>query len=1068
MLNLNLLPLIRSGDHSSSKTINMRKFASILVLLLFTAYAMAQQRTITGKVFDATDGTPLSGVTVVAGKAGVQTDLEGNFSITVSPDIKTLTVSFVGFQTQQVRLGSETHYTVALSGGTQSLEEVVVVGYGTQRKKEVTGNLASVNGASVASKPIQSFEQALGGRAAGVQVTVPNGVLNAPPVVRIRGTNSISLSSSPLYVIDGIPVYSGDGSSTSASANVLSSINPEDIESIDIAKDAAAAAIYGSRAANGVVFVTTKKGKQGKARVSLNSWVGWSTPQRLPKLLDAFQYTEYKNQALKNAGAYNDDPSTPSNNNYFALTNGPDGKPINTNWYDEVYRTGVAHNHSVSISGATESTNYYLSVGYGDQQGIIKRNDFKRKSILANVSHNIGKVVTLGSKINYSNVDALAAVSSGSLPGEAFSTAGLGRVALVTAPNVAPLNNDGSYNYNGTLIGVMNNKTGQVGFNNPRIQLDQNRTNAEVNVLLADAFLELKPFNWVSLKSQYSVNYLYVDNEIYYSPISGEGISSNGDATSIFNKNKRWVWSNTIQFDRTFGANRFSLLGGTEQQKSNNQSYGINRINVSDPDYTNIQGGWATPNSTGMSVGENYLLSYFGRLNYDFNKTYYISANIRRDGASQLGTNVKYGTFWGVSAGWEIAEEKFWESLSNVFSSLKLRGSYGKVGNISGLGQYASLATFNSGLYGGSGTMVFNQAGNPNLTWETSTKMDIGINYGFLNNRITGEITYYHNDIDGLILYVPTPPSAGMPSTIPTNVGSMYNKGFEFMISADVVQGKNFTWTSTLNLNYNKNEITSLAPDIDNLYSSSATSLETANNTVVGKPIGMLFVTRTAGVDPQTGRRIFINKDGREVYFQHVAPAGQYRFSYADGSPAPSVSNADAEIYKPTLPKLIGGFENTFRFKDFGLNALFTYQFGNYIYYGTYAGLKDQRFWNNTVDVLDAWSKPGDISETPKPYFGDNISNGSAFPLDVNVFKGDFVKLRSLTLSYYFPKNLFGDGPFRSARFYVSGNNLLILTKYPGPDPEVSSNGDGNLNFGIDRNTVANQRTITVGINVGF
>lgn len=1047
----------------------MRKFASLLaMLLLFFTAVFAQTRTITGKVFDATDGTPLAGVTVAAGKTGVQTDSEGNFSITVSPDTKSLTITFVGYQTQQVKISSESNYSVPLSSSNQSLEEVVVVGYGTQKKKEVTGNLASVSGAAVSSRPIQSFEQALGGRAAGVQVTVPNGVLNAPPVVRIRGTNSISLSSSPLYVIDGVPVYTGDGSSTSASANVLSSINPEDIESIDIAKDAAAAAIYGSRAANGVIFVTTKKGKLGKARVSLNSWVGWSSPQRLPELLDAFEYTDYKNQALKNSGAYNDNPATPTSNNYFALTNGPDGQPINTNWYDEVYRTGVAHNHSLSVSGATEATNYYFSLGYGDQQGIIKKNDFKRASILANVTHKVGNVLTLGTKINYSNVDAFAAASSGSLPGEAFNTAGLGRAALVTAPNVAALNNDGSYNYSGTLIGVMNNKTGQVGFNNPRIQMDQNRTNAEVNVLLADAFAELKPFNWVTLRSQYSLNYLYVDNEIYYSPISGDAISSNGSATSIFAKNKRWVWSNTIQFDKTFNEHRFSLLGGTEQQKSDNQSYGINRINVSDPDYTNIQGGWATPNSTGMGVGENYLLSYFGRLNYNFNKKYYLSGNLRRDGASQLGANVKYGTFWGVSAGWEVAEENFFKSISNVFSSLKLRGSYGKVGNISGLGQYASLTTFNSGLYGGGGTLVFNQAGNPNLTWETSTKMDVGINYGFLGNRITGELTYYNNDIDGLILYVPSPPSAGLPTTIPTNIGSMYNKGFEFLISADVIEGKNFSWSTSLNLNYNKNEVTSLAPDIDNLYSSSATGLETANNTVVGQPIGMLFVTRTAGVDPATGRRIFINKDGREVYFQHVAPSGQFRFSYADGTQAPSVSNADAKIYKQTLPKLLGGFENTFRYKNIQLNAMFTYQFGNYVYYGTYAGLKDQRFWNNTVEVLDAWEKPGDVSETPKPYFGDNISNGSSFPLDVNVFKGDFVKLRTLTLSYNFPKTIFGNGVFRNARFYVSGNNLLIITKYPGPDPEVSSNGDGTLNFGIDRNTVANQRTITVGINVGF
>lgn len=1042
----------------------------MVMLLLCTALAFAQTRTITGKVFDAADGSALSGVTVAAGRTGVQTDADGNFSLLVPSSVKSITISFVGYVSKQVSIGSESNYDITLTSTNQSLEEVVVIGYGTQRKKDVTGNLASVNGAAVASKPVQSFEQALGGRAAGVQVTIPNGVLNAPPVVRIRGTNSISLSSAPLYVVDGVPVYSGDGSSVDAAANVLSSINPNDIESIDIAKDAAAAAIYGSRAANGVVFITTKKGKSGKAKVSLDSWVGWSSVQRLPKMMDAFQYTDYKNQALRNAGTYNDDPARTLN--YFALTNGPDGKPINTNWYDEVYRVGVSHSHTVSVSGASEATNYYISVGYTNQQGILKRNEFNRKSVLANVNHKVNKALSVGAKINYSNSNGLAAVASGSLPGGAFATAGLGRAALVTAPNVAPFNNDGSYNYSGTLIGVMDNKVGQVGFNNPRISMDLNRANAEINQVLADAYVQLKPVDWITLKSQYSINYLYVDNELYWSPISGEGIADNGSATSLFNKNKRWVWSNTIQFDKTFGAHSVQLLGGTEQQKSDNQSYGINRINVSDPDFTNIQGGWATPNIAGMGIGENYLLSYFGRIGYDFAKKYYISGNIRRDGASQLGANVKYGNFWGVSAGWEITKEKFWESanLSHVFSSFKVRGSYGKVGNISGLGQYASLSTFGSGLYGGNGTVVFSQAGNPDLTWETSTKTDIGINYGFLNDRITGELTYYHNDISGMILYLPSPPSAGLPSSIPTNVGSMYNKGWEFLITATPVETKNFSWTTSLNVNYNKNKVTALADKIENLYSSSSTStLETANTTVVGQPLGMLFVTRTAGVDPASGRRIFINRNGREVYFQHIAPTGQYRFSYADGTVAPTVSNADAVVYKNTNPKFIGGFDNTFRFREFELNALFVYQFGNYIYYGTNAGLHDQRFWNNSVDVLQAWNKAGDVTHMPRPVFGDNVSNGSSFPMDINVFRGDFVKLRTLTLAYNMPGKLLGSNNFiRNARFYVAGNNLLILTKYPGPDPEVSSNGDGNLNPGVDRNTVGNQRVITVGINVGF
>ncbi|MBC6491612.1 SusC/RagA family TonB-linked outer membrane protein [Flavihumibacter stibioxidans] len=1043
----------------------MRKLVMLLLgILMLGGQLLAQTRTVTGKITDE-NGNPIPNATVLVKgtTAGTSTLEDGTFSLVIPASAKTLVISSVGMATQEISIGNRGLFNISMTKDDKDLQEVVVVGYGTQRKRELTGNVSTVKGAEIANRPVQSFEQALGGRAPGVQITIPSGVLNSPPVFRVRGTNSLSLSSQPLIVIDGIAVYSGETSSTAAAGNALASINPNDIETIDIAKDAAATAIYGSRAANGVVFITTKKGKSGKARVSLDSWAGWNKVQRLPELLDAFQYTEYKNQSLANAGTLN--PVT----NQFYLTDGPDGKPINTNWYDYVYRTGFSHNNSLNVSGGNESTKYYVSMGYSEQEGIIKRNDFKRISALANLDHKVNKAISLGAKMQYSNEKNLAAVSSGSL-GDAFATAGLGRVPMITAPNIAPYNNDGTYNYSGALIGVMNNKVGQAGFNNPVIQLDKNRTNAENNRILANAYIQIKPIRQVTFRSQYSIDYLFVDNEIYYSPISGEGFPG-GSATSIYNQNKRWTWTNTLQYDETFGSHTFGLLAGTEQQKSNNKSYGLNRINASDPDFINIQGGWANPNASGLGIGENYLLSYFGRFTYNFDSKYYLTANVRRDGASQLGINNKWGTFWGVSAGWEITRENFWEKagLDNVFSSFKIRGSYGRVGNIDGLGQYASLSTFGSGLYGGAGTLVFNQAGNPNLGWESSTKLDLGFNFGILNDRINGEVAFYKNDVDDLILGVPTPPSAGIPSNIPTNIGSMYNKGVEFSLNTTPIQKKDFTWNANFNIAFNKNEVTSLAPGVNSILAATG-GLESPSITVPGQPVGMLFVTQTAGVDPATGRRIFINKNGQQVFFQHVVPAGSggFRFSYADGTVAPTVSSADAIVYKNTNPKYYGGFDNTFRYKNFELNTLFTFQGGNYLYWGTYAGLRDQRFWNNSTDVLRAWTKAGDVTDMPKSYFGDNVSNGSSFPLDINVFKGDFIKLRTMTLAYNLPTSLTERAKINSMRFYVAGNNLWIITDYPGPDPEVSSNLTGNLNQGIDRNTVGNARGITVGINVGF
>jgi TonB-linked SusC/RagA family outer membrane protein len=1038
-------------------------FLAFALLLIAEAYAQSP-RTVTGKVTDD-KGAPLSGVTIsaVGMNKNALSENNGTFSIQVSEKVKSLKITYVGFDSKEVSISSVSTIAVSLSPEDKALNEVVVVGYGTQKKRDITGSIASVKGEALANKPTQSFEQSLGGRAAGVQVVIPSGVLNAQPVIRIRGANSISLSSYPLIVVDGVPVFTGDGSSTNAAGNVLSSINPNDIESVDVAKDAAATAIYGSRAANGVLFITTKKGKPGRSKVTLDSWIGFSNAQRLQQVLDAQQYTDYKNEALRNAGTFN------AATNAFATSIGPDGKMINTNWADIVYRQGLQHSNTISLSGANESTSYYFSTGYTEQEGIINRNDFKRLTLLMNVDHKAGKFFTMGGKIQYTSDKNTAATSSGSL-GDAFATAGLGRVALITAPNVGPFNADGSYNQANGLIGVMGNKLGQVGFYNPQITMDLNRSNSYGEHLISNLYAQFKPVNWLAIRTQYGLDYLMVDNDIFSHPLSGEGFSTTGSVSAIFNKNKRWVWTTTVQFDKVFAQKHtVSLLAGIEQQKSDQNSYGLNRVTVADPAFTNIQGGWVTPNTSGLGIGENYLYSEFARGQYNFKRKYFLTANVRRDGASQLGVNSKYGIFWGVSASWDVLSEKFIQNvkLDKVFSSLRFRGSYGKVGNIGGLGNFASLSTFSSGLYGSAGTVSYSQAGNPNLTWETSKKTDVGLNFGLFNDRLTAEIGYYNSNNDGLLLFVPQPPSAGLPSNIPTNIGSMYNRGFEFDIKYNVIQNKDFSWTTSFNLSTNDNKVLSLAPGINSIIGSTG-GLENPSITIPGQPIGMLFVTKTAGVDPATGRRVFLNAQGRQVLFQHVAPSGQSRFMFADGSVAPTVSSADAIVYKNTHARIFGGWENNLRFKDFEVNALFTYQMGNWLYYGTQAGLRDQRFWNNEVGVLNRWQKPGDVTEFPKPIFLDNVSNGSAFPLDINVFKGDFVKLRTLTIGYNFPKNILDKIKISNARFYVSGNNLVILTAYPGPDPEVSSNGNGTTNFGIDRNTVANQRTITVGINVGF
>lgn len=1063
----------------------MRK---ILMLILCFSVAItqlvAQTRTVTGKVTDE-KGKPIARASVVikGSAVGTTTNDDGLFSLSVPATAKTLVVSSLNFTTQELSIGSKSVLNVSLQSSNENLQEVVVVGYGTQKRKEVTGSLTTVKGAAIAEKPIQSFEAGLAGRAAGVQITVPSGVLNAPPVFRIRGTNSISLSSQPLIVVDGVPSYSGDYSLTSAPANALASINPNDIESIDIAKDAAATAIYGSRASNGVVFITTKKGKNGKPKVTYDGWAGWTSVYGLPSLLNAQQYTDYKNEAMNNARAVNPIAAASSNSAYyngfkFATATDANGNLIDTRWYDYVYRQGFSTSHNVSLSGGNENTTYYLSGGYTEQQGIVKKNDFKRMNFLLNVDSRVSKMLSVGGKLAFSNEKNLAAVSSGSLATEAYGTAGLGRTVLVNAPNISPYNNDGSYNLGPTYIGPMNNVLSttaantQVGFYNPVVLLDKNRENNEIYRVQSNIYAQLKPVNWLTLKTAYGIDYLLSDNDEFYTPIHGPGQGASGEAIAAFRRRKTWIWTNTAQFDYTFlNKHSISLLAGNEQQRYTLLGYGIDRQQMSDPAYTVIQAGFGLNNSTGQALSENYLISNFGRLNYSFDKKYFLSGNIRQDDYSALG--VKRGTFWGVSGGWEIAKEKFWGSLKldKLFSSFKFRGSYGKVGNISGITDFAAFSTYASGLYGGSATLAFNSAGNPAITWETSKKVDVGVNFGLFKDRVTIEANYYKNNIDGLILNVPQSPSVGLPTSVTANSGTMYNKGLELTINATPIQTKDFSWTSSFNITFNKNEVTALAPGLVEVITPTGTTAtgENVNRTAPGYSVGYLWVVKTGGVDPATGRRIFYNKAGRKVFYQHVVPNGTANWTYDDGSTAPAITQAaDAVMYQNTSPKQYGGWDNTFHYKNFDLNVLLTYQLGFYVSYGTNAGLHDQRYWNNVTEVLRRWQKPGDVTDMVRPLYGDNVSYGNTIPLDINMFKGDFIKLRNLSLSYNLPRNVLDKVKISNARVYVSGQNLAMFTKYPGPDPEVSSNGTSSSGQGSDRNTVANARTITVGINIGF
>lgn len=1038
----------------------MKKFFLIFSLLVTTgALVMSQTVQIVGTVSSSEDGLALPGVnvTVKGTTVGTITGSDGKYVITAPVSGQTLTFSFIGYKSLDVPINGKSKIDVLLEQDLFNVDEVVVIAYGTQSKRDITGSVASVKGEELKAVPVQSFDQALQGKAAGVSITMPNGVLNNPPVIRIRGINSISASSYPLIVVDGVPVFTGDVSNSNAYANALADINPSDIQSMDILKDASATALYGSRASNGVILITTKRGYGSKTKVTYDGYAGYTKAYNLFDMMNASQYIEHKNRAWVNrsgasAGVFTD----PLDAN---------GNPIDTKWSDYVYRTGFQQSHALTISGSTPSTSYFLSIGYTDQAGMIRTNNYTRKNARLNIEHKLNKFINLGANIAYTN-----GFSKAPDTGSSFSTGGAARLAFVLAPNLAPYNNDGTYNLASGAIGNMGQPIANYGYYNPVALFDLNKFTAETDRILATISASVTPFKGLVFKTVYGIDNLASESQSYLSPIAGDGYSTNGQATNYFNRFNRWTWTNTLNYDLILKEKyNFGFLAGTEEQRTVNNYWFGDKSNVSDPFFKTYQGSWITSLMGGGSMGENYFVSYFGRLSFNYNKKYYIEGSVRRDGFSGLAKGNKFGNFGGASVMWNISNEEFIanSSVASLFSDIRLKASYGKVGNMSGVDNFSSLFLYSAGVYGDAATLNFSQAGNADLKWETSNKYDVGLSFGLLKDKFQVELNYFYNDVNGLILDVPQSPSKGIPdNTVPANVGSMFNKGFEFTLTSYNISKPDFSWTTTFNLSTLKNEVTALAEGVNEIVGYTAT-LERTSSTRVGYPIGNIFTVTTNGVDPESGRRIFVDAAGREVLFSfETADRWHYR---DDGTVAPAISTAaDGKIQGSPLPKFYGGLDNTLSYKNFDFSLNLTYAFDFKLYCGTQSGLRDQRWWNNSVEVYEtAWRNPGDVTNIPLPVYGDNISNGSSFPISENVVRGDYVKVRNISLGYTFRK-LPQITNIQSVRLYTQVFNAFVFTKYPGSDPEVSTNGNNNLTPGVDRNTAPQARTVTFGLSVNF
>jgi TonB-dependent starch-binding outer membrane protein SusC len=1079
---------------------NTKLVLAIFTFILSNAMAYGQNKTITGKVIDEKTGAGIGNANVEArGGTTVRSTADGSFSISVTNKTNSLTVSYVGYETQTIGLTGANSYTISLFSKVQVGEEIVVVGFGTQRKKDVTSSISIIGSDKIRNVPVQSFEQALQGKAAGLNINIPNGVLNNPPVIRIRGVNSISGSSFPLIVLDGVPLLTGDASTNVAASNPLANINPSDIEDVQILKDAASAAIYGSRAANGVMLITTKKGKQGKPKITYDAWFGQTKAFNVFEVLGAQDYVSIKNEAIRN-GNYAMPTSglipglgltaPPAGSPLFFLDT-INGKMVDTRWADEVYQTGFQHSHNLSVSGANVGTRYYFSANYTKQEGVLQTNTFDRKQIRMNIEQKVNDFVKIGANLNYSR-SGTQSPSTGSLPGSPFNTAGAARLAFISAPNVSPYLANGDYNYvgNPTLVYTgqnnqsLRNSFNQLGRNknlfnsglvNPAMVRDFNIFTSASDNLIGDVSAEVKLFKGLSFRTQYGVSWLTNDDRSFWNSLHGDGIQTSaltddGRAFNVLTK------SNTTNFQNVFNYNtsirndhNVAITIGSEENRLKSNGWGASRSGLSDVDLNDFQGTFtANDNPIGNFITENYLLSFFGRINYNFKNKYYLSLNGRRDGYSAFAAGKKWGNFGGVSAGWNISDEAFYKgAFSDLVNRMKLRASMGTVGNLSAITNFNSLALYGPPtLYGNNNSALgFSQAENKNLTWENSKKFDIGLEVGLWKDRITAEIGYYNTQLSNLIVPIPTPPSMGIPgNSITTNTGKMYNRGIELNITAKIIEKRNFGWSATFNVTTQKNEVTELSSIVPEIVGT--TQLERTNITRPGNSIGSFFMVKTNGVDPTTGRRVFVNKAGQDVLFDFSATN---RWTFRDGTTAPAIDlAADGYIAGNALPTVYGGIINNFYYKGFDLNIDAIYSMGNKVYFGSRAGLLDQRFWNNSVDVKNRWQKIGDNADIPRVVFNDNISNGSAFPIDANLFDGSFLRFRNIALGYTLNKRVIDRLRLASVRIYAQAQNPFIITKYPGSDPEISVNGGSALTPGVDRNTIGQTRTLTFGVNVGF
>lgn len=1006
---------------------------TLLLSLLFASFAFAQSGTLTGVVTDSRTGEEIPGVNIYipALERGASTTPDGRYTIENIPVGEyTVTFTFIGYTRQELNIaisaGSNTR-DIELQQDLIGLDEVVVTGYGTETKREVTGSISSVRAADFEDVPVTNVESILQGRAAGVRAAATSGTPGAGLSVRIRGRGSINAGTQPLYVVDGVQISFSNQNGANDNTP-LNSIPPENIESIEVLKDAAAASIYGAQAGNGVVLITTKRGQVGTPQVSVSMSRGATDHIRNNDYFDRDQWLEYFQAAVQydNPGASPEVVEGFVRNSFLPLFGLDPATPFDelpdTDWFEFNYRTGVSQTYRATVSGGTESSRYRVSGGYENTDGYIRENNYQNYTLNGNFDQQLTDKLSSQVNINLSTQSFIGPCQDGFFVNCPISQ------AAFTSPLARPFLEDGSFSPYFPLVGAANN---------PAITLsDNNRRETDVLQILGSISANYNFYDWLSLNSRIGMDFRQEDETFYSSAIANP--ADNGSLTQITAPTSNFITSTTLNFSRDINElNSISGLVGFEYRRDYTEQFSATGIGFPNPLFS-VLNSTASPTGAAGFNNEFRQVGYFTQLKYNYDDRYRVNLSARYDGSSRFGSETRFGFFPSGSVAWSISEEDFFDV--EAVSDLKLRAGYGITGN-SNIGLYAARGLYGtSGSYAGSTALRPSQLANDQLSWEKSRTTNLGLDYELFSGRIYGSFDVYRRNTTDLLLEQPLPIDSNFDS-IDRNIGEVQNQGLEIVINSVNVSTSDFQWTTRFNISFNENEVIALSEGVERLNPASIQPVE------VGRSIDAWRVIQFAGVNPADGRPIWYDANGELTYTPDFDDDAQF------------FGGAEEDSY--------GGIGNTFRYKGLSLRAFFQFGLGQRAIpqQVTAFGINQVggSFTNGIEQRLtEAWRQPGDIATYPAPTraFTYAASSGYFITSSDKLYETDYIRLKDVTLSYNLPRSITERAGIRNLRVFASGLNLATWTSYIGFDPEVA--GD------VTSASIPVGRTIRGGIEIDF